>query len=173
MGDCSSAIQLFQRRRGIAKRLDPLTKHLNILDALGPEGMSSDESLFEPDTRQLTYTVAKPNWRHPDLHHWLRVFDQLHHRDHVNSWSLDKRGTFPHIRAGSQRVHKKVHAPPGLPINAYDPKWLESREPLYLNHVLCPQMEQYNFNHPSDVIAYACMSHCRLYKILTPTSADS
>jgi hypothetical protein len=144
---------LFQRRRETAKLFDPLTKHLGVLDTLGPEGMSSDESLFDQETHQMRYTVAKPDWRHPDLHHWLKVFDQLHHKNHINSWSLDKRGAFPHIRLGSQRVHRKTHAPKYLPINAYNPTWLESREPLYLKHVLCPQMEQHNFNHPSDVIA--------------------
>lgn len=146
-------MQLFQRRRGIAKMFDPLTKHLDVLDALGPDGMSSDESLVDSDTRQPTYTIVKPDWRHPDLHNWLQVFDQLHHRNHINSWSVDKRGAFPHIRAGSQKVRKKLSAPKGLPINAYDPKWLEAREALYLKHVLSPCPEQYNFNHTSDVIA--------------------
>jgi len=144
---------LFLRRRGIAKFFDPLKEHLKLLEALGSAGMSSDESTIELSTNQLTYTVVKPEWRHPDLHNWLRVFDQLHLRNHINSWSVDKRGTFPHIRALSQKVRKKAHAPPGLPINAYDPKWLEGREPLYLKHVLCPKEEQYTFSHPSDVIA--------------------
>jgi hypothetical protein len=65
-----------------------------------------------------------------------------------------KRGTFTHTRTGSQKVHLKSHAPTGLPINAYGPQWIESREALYLDHVLCPQMErQYDFSHSSDVFA--------------------
>ncbi len=71
--------------------------------------------LLYPDAQQLTYTVAKPDWRHSDLHNWLKVLGQLHHRNH-------------------------------------DPKWLEGRE-LYMKHVLCPKMEQYNLDHPSDMIA--------------------
>jgi len=145
--------QLFQRRREAAKLVKPLTEHLNILDALGNEGMSSDESFVDPDTHQTTYMVTKPEWRHPDLHNWLRVFDQVHHRNHIESWSLDKRGAFPHIRSGSQKVHPKSHAPMGLPINAYDPQWIESWERLYLDHVLCPQVERYDFIHSSDVFA--------------------
>jgi hypothetical protein len=31
--------------------------------------------------------------------------------------------------------------------------WIESREPLYLDHVLCPRKEQYDFIHSSDVFA--------------------
>ena len=146
--------KLFQRRCGTTKLFDPLKKHLDILDTLGMNGMSSDESAVDCDVKQITYTVVKPDWQHPDLHNWLKVFDQLHYWNHINSWSLDKRGAFPHIHIGSQRVHKNVHVPKGLPINAYDPRWLEGREPLYVNEVLCPTREPYTFTHSSNVIAY-------------------
>ena len=145
---------MFHRRRNVAKGYEPLQGHLEVLDALGPEGMSSDESDVDPATNQLRYTVVKPDWRHADLHNWLKILDQLHHRAHVNSWSMDKRGAFSHIRVGSQRVRKKVHAPPRLPINAYDPLWIEGRDALYVRDVLRPKAERYNFVHPSDVIAY-------------------
>ena len=155
----SFVVQLFQRRRETAKLYSPLRKHIDVLDALGVDGMSSDESSFDPRTSQPTYIIVKPSWRHPDLHHWLKVFDQLHHRNHVNSWSLDKRGAFTHIRAGSQKIRNTVHAPPYLPVNAYDPQWLESRESLYVRHVLCPKEEPYIFNHPPEVIAYVSPNH--------------
>ncbi|KAH9012425.1 hypothetical protein EDB85DRAFT_1877766 [Lactarius pseudohatsudake] len=145
--------QLFQRRCSVAKIYDPLRKHLPFLDSLGPDGMSSDESAVEPSTNRLTYMVIKPDWRHPDLHSWLKVFDQLHHRHHIMNWGVDKHGALPHIRVGSQKIHYKLHAPPGLPINAYNPIWLDSREVLYLKHVLCPKEEPYTFGHPSNVIA--------------------
>ncbi|KAH9052746.1 hypothetical protein EDB87DRAFT_1691572 [Lactarius vividus] len=116
--------QLFQRHHEIAKLFDPLTKHLGVLDTLGPDGMSSDESLVDPDTQQLMYTVAKPDWRHPGLHNWLKVLINYITKT-MSTAGPDKRGAFPHIRAGSQKVHKKVHVPTCLPINAYDPKWLE------------------------------------------------
>ena len=115
--------------------------------------MSSDESDIDRATNQPMYTVVKPDWRHPDLHNWLKVLDHLHHRAHINSWSKDKRGAFAHTRVGSQRVHKKTHAPPHLPLNAYDPLWLEGRETLYVKHVLRPKAELYSFTHSSDVIA--------------------
>ncbi|KAH9163393.1 hypothetical protein EDB89DRAFT_1860015 [Lactarius sanguifluus] len=130
-----------------------MPKHLPFLDSLGPDGMSSNKSAVNPSMNQLTYTVIKPDWQHPDLHSWLKVFDQLHHRHHIMSWSVNKRGALPHIRVGSQKIHNKLHAPPGLPINAYNPIWLDSREVLYLKHVLCPKEEPYTFGHPSDVIA--------------------
>jgi len=114
-------IKLFQHHHNIAKLVELLTAHLGILDTLGDDGMSTDESFVDPDTHQTMYTVTKPEWRHPDLHNWLGVFNQLHHRSHFESWSLDKHGTFPHIHTGSQKVHPKSHAPMGLLINTYDP----------------------------------------------------
>ncbi|KAH9029989.1 hypothetical protein EDB84DRAFT_1439212 [Lactarius hengduanensis] len=59
---------------------------------------------------------------------------------------------FDHIRAGSQKIRQTVHAPPHLPVIAYDPKWLKSRETLYVRHVLCPKEDPYRFDHPPDVI---------------------
>ncbi|KAI9436902.1 hypothetical protein H4582DRAFT_2058377 [Lactarius indigo] len=145
--------QLFQCRHGVVKIYDPLRKHLPFLDSLGPDGMSSDKSAVEPSTNRQTYTVIKPDWQHPDLHSWLKVLDQLHHQHHIMSWGVNKRGALPHIHVGFQKVHNKLHAPPGLPINAYNPIWLNSREVLYLKHVLCPKAEPYTFSHSSDVIA--------------------
>jgi hypothetical protein len=97
-------VQLFQRHHEIMKFYSPLKKHVNVLDVLGVDGMSLDESSFDPHMRQLTYTIVRPSWQHPDLHHWLKAFDQLHHRNHVNGWVLDKCGAFTHICAGSQKI---------------------------------------------------------------------
>lgn len=147
-----SMIKLFQCCHNISKLVRPLTEHLDILDVLGDDGMSTDESVVDPDTGATRYIVTKPEWRHPELHNWLNTFDQLHHWSHIESWSLNKHGAFTHSRTGSQRVHQKSHVPKGLPINAYDPEWIESRSLLYLDHVLCPQRDQrYNFVHSSDM----------------------
>jgi hypothetical protein len=45
-----STMKLFQRRRNIAKLVRPLSEHLGILDALGDDGMSTDESVIDSDT---------------------------------------------------------------------------------------------------------------------------
>ncbi|KAI9443057.1 hypothetical protein H4582DRAFT_1808873 [Lactarius indigo] len=146
--------QLFQHRHEIVKLYDPLKKHLEVMDALGADRMSSDESSFDSNTGQTTYTVIKPSWWHPDIHHWLKVFDDLHHRNHINAFILNKRGMFTHICTGSQKVRQAQYAPPGLPVNAYDPSWLQSKTPLLLKHELCPKEEPYSFNHSPEVIAY-------------------
>ncbi|KAH8976613.1 hypothetical protein EDB92DRAFT_1960470 [Lactarius akahatsu] len=132
--------QLFQRRREIVKLYDPLKKHLEVMDALGADGI------------QTTYTVVKPSWRHPDIHHWLKVFDDLHHQNHINAFVLDKRGMFTHIRTGSQKVRQAQYAPPGLPVNAYDPNWLQSKTALSLKHELHPKEYPYDFNHSPETL---------------------
>ncbi|KAH9022221.1 hypothetical protein EDB85DRAFT_2151902 [Lactarius pseudohatsudake] len=123
--------QLFQRCREIVKLYDPLKKHLEVMDALGADRMSSDESSFDPHT----------------------IFDDLHHRNHINAFVLDKRGMFMHIRTGSQKVRQAQYAPPGLPVNAYDPNWLQSKTALSLKHELHPKEYPYDFNHSPEVIA--------------------
>ncbi len=172
-GMCLPVLQLFQRRREITKLYDPLKKHLGVLDALGVDGMSSDESSSDPHTGQTTYTVVKPGWRHPDLHHWLKVFGELHHRNRANGCILDKRGTFTHIRVGSQKIRQTSRAPPDLPLNAYDPRWLESRENLYVKHELRPIKDPYIFNHPSDVVAFVFLYHFRGAFLILITYIDS
>jgi len=163
-----SAKQLYHRRCRVAKLYEPLQRHEAVLDALGVDGMSSDESDVDPTTNQMLYTVVKPDWRHPDLHQWLKIFDQLYHRAHLHHWSNDRRGAFPHMRVGSQKIHKKMHAPPHLPVNAYNPQWLEAREALYVKHDLCPSAETYDFNHALDVIGYVLpILVVELYLILT------
>ncbi|KAH9079134.1 hypothetical protein EDB83DRAFT_2215999, partial [Lactarius deliciosus] len=131
--------QLFQRCCEIVKLYDPLKKHLEVMDALGADRMSSDESSFDPHTGQTTYTVIKPSWWHPDIHHWLKAFDDLHHRNHINAFILNKRGMFTHICTGSQKVRQVQYAPPGLPVNAYDPNWLQSKTPPFIETQVAPQ----------------------------------
>ncbi|KAH9030593.1 hypothetical protein EDB83DRAFT_2173849, partial [Lactarius deliciosus] len=145
---------LFQCHREIVKLYDPLKKHVEVMDALGADRISSDESSFDPHTSQTTYTVVKPSWRHPDIHHWLKVFDDLHHRNHINAFVLNKRGMFTHIRTSSQKVGQAQYAPPGLPVNAYDPNWLQSKTALSLKHELHPKEYPYDFNHSPEVIVY-------------------
>jgi len=59
--------QLFQHHCETAKLYNPLRKHINVLDALGVDGMSLDESSFDPHTSQPTYIIVKQSWQHPDL----------------------------------------------------------------------------------------------------------
>ena len=99
-------VQLFQHRHVTARLYSPLKKHIKVLDVLGVDGMYLDKLSFDSHTRQPTYTIVKPSWRHPDLHCWLKVFDQLHHRNHVKGWALDKHGAFTHIQTGSQKIRQ-------------------------------------------------------------------
>ncbi|KAH9180279.1 hypothetical protein EDB89DRAFT_2061994 [Lactarius sanguifluus] len=171
--ESNSGSNLFQHRHEITKLYNPLKKHLGILDALGVDGMSLDESSSDPHTGQTMYTVVKPGWQHPDLHHWLKVFDELHHQNQANGCILDKWGMFTHIRAGSQKIQQTSHAPPDLPLKPYDPRWLKSRENLYVKHELRPIKDQYIFNHPSDVIAFVFLYHFQGAFLILITYTDS
>ncbi|KAH9022533.1 hypothetical protein EDB83DRAFT_2192782, partial [Lactarius deliciosus] len=59
----SSMAQLFQHRHETVKLYSPLGRHIDILDALGVDGMSLDELSFDPHAGQPTYTIVKPSWR--------------------------------------------------------------------------------------------------------------
>jgi len=110
-----------------------LQKHAHILEQLGPQGMSSDESDHEEATqdrmlrtRSPRYLVCLPRWRAGSLSDWLHIFNSAYISDHrVNGAS---RGDFPCLYAHDlQDPHLSKHpskAIPGLPKNAYDPTWL-------------------------------------------------
>ncbi|KAI9437867.1 hypothetical protein BJY52DRAFT_1129805, partial [Lactarius psammicola] len=103
----------------------------------------------------------------------LKVFDELHHRNRAHGCILDKRGKFTHIRVGSQKIRQTSRAPPDLPLSAYDPRWLESREKLYVKHELRPTKDPYIFNHPSDVVAFVFLYQFRGTFLILITYIDS
>jgi len=79
-----------------------LQKHAHILEQLGPQGMSSDESDHEEATRDRMlgtcsphYLVCLPRWRAGSLSDWLHVFDSTYILDcRVNGAS---QGDFPRL----------------------------------------------------------------------------
>ena len=161
--------QLFQCCRETAKLYGPLRKHVDILDVLGVDGMSSDELSFDPHTSQPTYTIVKPSWWHRDLHNWLKAFDQLHHWNHVHSWSLDKRGTFTHLHAGSQNVRQymphhvsqSMHMTPsgskaGSPFT-WNTCYVLKNSPMFLTILLMSLHKSLSY-HPQDSLVW-CWLH--------------
>jgi len=113
-----------------------LQKHAHILEQLGPQGMSSDESDHEEATRDRMlgtrsprYLVCLLHWRAGSLSDWLHILNSTYISDRrVNGAS---RGDFPRLRAHDpQDPHLSNHpskAIPGLPKNAYDLTWLSSQ----------------------------------------------
>lgn len=113
-----------------------------MLDALGVDGMSSDEE--EVVEGGVQYRILTPRWRSAILGPWLRVFDVLHQHDRLENNSNDKRGAFPRRRvappAGTLSASRRFV--PGLPINAYRTEWLEE------------QLDITNVVHPAPVAGY-------------------
>jgi hypothetical protein len=124
---------LFHRRLQVAQEHPDLRQHVHILERLGVDGMSSDESDFE-ELRRHPHArlenprcyVLRPRWRALLITNWLHVFDSLHI---VSRQSLlgPLRGAYPHLRiynAESPRVSNSQSFVRDLPINAYDAQWI-------------------------------------------------
>ena len=152
-------LKLFHRRFEMAQTHPGLQKHVHILQRLGVQGMSSDESDHDvvashPPARRTNprYLVRNPEWRAADLTYWLRTFDAGHmiERRSVEGGS---RGAFPRLRvynAESSNISKKKTFVRGLPINAYDQQWLARRKDIQF--CVTPDEQRYDFSHDPDIL---------------------
>jgi hypothetical protein len=133
---------------------DSLARHVDILERLGVDGMSDDESETNdiPRTRRqrVKFKVLTPKWRNPSLTDWLHVLDTVYwvrRRDKGSS-----RGDYPRNRlynARTPRFSTRKSYVPGLPINAYSAEWLEERHDV--DFAVCPGQEIYDFSHGHDI----------------------
>ena len=120
---------------------------LKILDMLGKEGMSSDESTQEEDTHRPCYRVSVLPWRR-DFDAIMEAID-LERLGEQSSYS--KRGSVPTMRyhqsrtlahsghvSANTRVHESRRPPVyNLPAAFYDEQWIAERSEEYVNEVLC------------------------------------
>ncbi|KAF8179249.1 hypothetical protein K438DRAFT_1977322 [Mycena galopus ATCC 62051] len=146
--------QLFQQRHYIAHDFPPFNRHIPMLEYLGIEGMSSDESDQDANIPRhplsaslVQYRIRTPQWRDRSVTTWLRMFDSVHN---ILRWRVR-----PGADRRSRNDGRKSENPkfvPGLPINAYDPRWMESdTRRKYDSH---PRPEPYDFAHDADVIEW-------------------
>ncbi|KDR66684.1 hypothetical protein GALMADRAFT_147736 [Galerina marginata CBS 339.88] len=132
-------VKLFDRRRRIVTALEMLRPHLQMLDNLGVDGMSSDESEGE-DANETACIVRIPRWRSKALSDWLHVIDRIYILSRRKAGN--RRGSLPHLRIykdGSFSLKDKFVS--GLPKNAYDPEWLSKAQDVY------EKDEEYLFKH--------------------------
>ncbi len=142
-------VQLFQRRLYIATKYAETRVHAPMIQALGVNGMSSDESDHENDHQQ--YRIIVKRWRHPEVTPWLRVFDKLYHRYRLSGGDMQTlQGGFPHLRVESN-ISSDSHPVSRLPRNAYSSQWLSSLNRLALQD-LAPHAD-YDFKHCTEVVA--------------------
>lgn len=149
-------LQLFHRRRYISYVFQPLQKHSLMLEQLGVDGMSSDESGDEND--QHEYQILAPLWRAAEVSPWLRMFDTVHNILRIAGDPKALQGAFPHRRIWTARKSKKKNFVAGLPRNTYDQTWV-AKEQLS-QYFLHPSPEHYDFSHQPDIIQY-------VYSLLT------
>ena len=133
-----------------------------MLEALGPDGMSSDEEVITPEGKKYFILVSK--WRAPFLTPWLRIFDSLYLRHRNQQEHGDQRGCLPRKRYASTRVSTSQKWVPGLPVNAYRLDWLEQQ--LDVANVVHPSPEQL-YTHDPLLAQYVLTPHAILITDLT------
>ncbi|KAI0715187.1 hypothetical protein C8Q76DRAFT_619567 [Earliella scabrosa] len=145
---------LFQRRLKAASTEPDLKRHVYILQRLGPEGMSSDESAMENGVKQ--FRILKKDWRSPHLTAWLRVFDGINREQRFNPLTESTRGADPRHRFESGKASTSSRAVSCLPINAYNPTWYEERTP-YARQRLQARKKAYDFTHTPEIVMFVVM----------------
>ena len=101
-----------------------LVKHVLLIQYLGAQAMSSDESEDE-HRRTISYPRIYPCWRSQQLAAILWQADTV--SEVIRSQPLGRRkkpGTQLRIRPHSSKYNETAPAPIGLPRNCYDPYWL-------------------------------------------------
>jgi hypothetical protein len=98
-----------------------------LLDTLGPEGMSSDESEVD-DAGNRTYRVKIMDWRNRDIVRKVVEIDK--DRNTTNAYGNTRAGNPPRLRKRWEDGRKTSRkAPPHLPINFYNAQWYASLKP--------------------------------------------
>lgn len=143
--------QLFVRRLIVCAQTPRLRPHVPILQRLGVDGMSSDES--DHDNGLPQFRVLTKAWRHPNLAPWLRVFDALHRQSRFRPIDQNTKGAQPHLRIASAKLDNRRAAVPQLPQSAYHPGWLADRTPHDLDLIEIDDQEEYDFTHSPDIQA--------------------
>ncbi|KAI9059345.1 hypothetical protein FKP32DRAFT_1579936 [Trametes sanguinea] len=141
---------LFQRRYKIALHHEKTRLHIPILQRLGVDGMSSDEE--DIGAPYLRYRILRKPWRSEAVTSFLRVLDALHRWRRSRAAQGSIRGAPPRLRFMSTNVSENSRPVPGLPRNAYDDAWFNSRTAIQLED-LRANATAYNFTHHITILA--------------------
>lgn len=114
------------------------------MDDLGGQRASSDET--DPGFTPKAFRRVKPAWRSADLQGFLWQLDVVRSRDRVPM--IGHRsvvGPEHHARHPSDLQNPNSPAPPNLPQNCYDQKWLKTLNKYQLQK-LNPKEQEYDFS---------------------------
>ncbi|KAI9062651.1 hypothetical protein FKP32DRAFT_1612425 [Trametes sanguinea] len=140
---------LYNRRHEAALSYTALKPHVRMIERLGVNGMSSDESSVENDV--VHYEILVKKWRHPALTPWLRTFDAVYRRLRFSETNRTTRGAPVHWRQVTTRVDNTRAAVHGLPKNAYNPDWLSNLQDMDKEDLAIDE-DTYSFTHPPEVM---------------------
>jgi hypothetical protein len=110
------------KEEGNAEDLDAWKWLLELLDHLGEDGMSSEESDVDERTAMEVYYVKEMIWR-KNVDHEMSLID----KERIKEKSLySKKGAKPmsRVRSGN-KGHTRRPAPKGRPKKLYEKNWLE------------------------------------------------
>ncbi len=130
-----------------------LKRHLWMIQALGPAGMSSDEE--EHDGVNLVYRRVKQPWRRTDLVEWFRIIDIFVKAGHFTPEGASTPGAHPHMRNEIPKSNSKRKAVYMLPKDTYDQLWFKGLHD-YDRDKVSPSDKPYVFIHEDAVYKYVC-----------------
>ncbi|KIK13089.1 hypothetical protein PISMIDRAFT_119568, partial [Pisolithus microcarpus 441] len=115
--------KLYGRRLQTAYEYKEIKDHaVAIVESLGQDGMSSDESDHEGHRGEATYYILDKDWRSKQVTSWLRMLDSLHLRLRYNgNWQVTA-GAWPHFRMAGLKESEGSPVE-GLPIDFYCRNW--------------------------------------------------
>lgn len=144
-------------RLSVAQEHPLLRQHVPLLERLGVDGMSSDESdVDDADdggsrTRRPIYQVVTPAWRATEVGDWLEAFDSVYFLSRRSKQDL--RGQYPRLRGRIPvKVDDKAKPVPSLPRNAYHASWITLQRQVEFR--LKPLNQDYPFCHENGLIRY-------------------
>ncbi|KAI6095734.1 hypothetical protein EV401DRAFT_1167181 [Pisolithus croceorrhizus] len=152
--------RLYTSRADCVANDDRLVAHNDLMQLIGSQGVSSDES----DTGlegQKVYRMISPAWRSEELADLMRSIDSTiisNRRPRVGHRAI--RGQEPRQRIPSDLVNEDAVAPPGLPLNCYKESWLMSLLPSERNKLKAIMNKSYNFENGRTE---CCSTTCRCY----------
>ena len=121
-----------------------LTKHVPLVNYLGTQAVSSDES--ENDARRThNYPRVYPRWRSEQLAALMWLADAVAtENDAIPLGTRKKSGALFRFRPHTGKYNDQATAPVGLPRNCYDSKWLASLPPRIVQRMKI-QEKDYDF----------------------------
>ncbi|KIJ34746.1 hypothetical protein M422DRAFT_51828 [Sphaerobolus stellatus SS14] len=113
----------------------------NVVNELGPDGMSSDESEGEGIGGRTTHLRRKRlMWRNEDLDPILAYADGLSKEGPYGAFASTTRGSSELVRLRESRKNSQSKVKKGLPLNLYSSSWLKNSQAIRLLAARSPLM---------------------------------